>query len=76
MKIRIQRISAQAALPEYAHGPDEDAGMDLRGDYAKETLGALVRVWKRPVCVSTKIDNKPVLLRYDGKDHSMVPYKV
>src|SRR5437773_1129695 len=30
MKIRIQRISAQAALPEYAHGPDEDAGMDLR----------------------------------------------
>ena len=30
MKIRIQRISAQAALPEYAHGPAEDAGMDLR----------------------------------------------
>src|SRR5712692_216116 len=30
MKIKIQRISAQAALPEYAHGPDEDAGMDLR----------------------------------------------
>src|SRR2546428_13382774 len=30
MKIKIQRISAQAALPEYAHGPGEDAGMDLR----------------------------------------------
>jgi len=30
MKIKIQRISAQAALPEYAHGPNEDAGMDLR----------------------------------------------
>src|SRR3954447_24891446 len=30
MKIKIQRISAQAALPEYAHGPAEDAGMDLR----------------------------------------------
>src|SRR5256885_14406319 len=30
MKIKIQRICAQAALPEYAHGPDEDAGMDLR----------------------------------------------
>ena len=30
MKIRIQRISEKAALPEYAHGPDEDAGMDLR----------------------------------------------
>ncbi len=30
MKIKIQRISAQATLPEYAHGPGEDAGMDLR----------------------------------------------
>ena len=30
MKIKIQRICEQAALPEYAHGPDEDAGMDLR----------------------------------------------
>src|SRR5882724_11240732 len=30
MKIKIQRISVQAVLPEYAHGPAEDAGMDLR----------------------------------------------
>ena len=30
MKIKIQRISARAALPEYSHGPAEDAGMDLR----------------------------------------------
>jgi dUTP pyrophosphatase len=30
MTIRIKRISAHAALPEYAHGPNEDAGMDLR----------------------------------------------
>jgi dUTP pyrophosphatase len=30
MIIRVKRISAHAALPEYAHGPDEDAGMDLR----------------------------------------------
>jgi stage V sporulation protein R len=50
--------------------------MDLRGDYAKETLSALVRVWKRPVALSTKVDNKSVLLRFDGKDQSMVPYKV
>jgi len=54
----------------------QHAGMDLRGDYAKETLSALVRVWKRPVAISTKVDNKPVLLRYDGKEHSMIPYKV
>ncbi|HYO80748.1 MAG TPA: dUTP diphosphatase [Bryobacteraceae bacterium] len=29
MKIRIKRLSADAVLPSYAHGPDEDAGMDL-----------------------------------------------
>jgi stage V sporulation protein R len=54
----------------------QHAGMDLRGDYAKETLAALTRVWKRPVALSTKVDNKTVLLRYDGKEHSMIPYKV
>jgi stage V sporulation protein R len=50
-------------------------GMDLRGDYAKETLGALVRCWKRPVAIATKMENKPVLLRFDGKEHTMVPFK-
>lgn len=30
MKIRIERIHPEAQLPHYAHGPSEDAGMDLR----------------------------------------------
>ncbi len=30
MRIKIQRLRPEAALPEYAHGPQEDAGMDLR----------------------------------------------
>lgn len=30
MTIRIQKIHPAAVLPEYAHGPREDAGMDLR----------------------------------------------
>jgi len=30
MKIRIRRLRPDAVLPVYAHGPDEDAGMDLR----------------------------------------------
>jgi dUTP pyrophosphatase len=30
MRIRIQPIQPNAVLPEYAHGPEEDAGMDLR----------------------------------------------
>ncbi len=30
MKIRIKKLHADAVLPAYAHGPLEDAGMDLR----------------------------------------------
>jgi dUTP pyrophosphatase len=30
MRIRIKKLLPEAVLPEYAHGPDEDAGMDLR----------------------------------------------
>lgn len=29
MKIAIKRLSPNAELPRYAHGPDEDAGLDL-----------------------------------------------
>jgi dUTP pyrophosphatase len=29
MQIRIRRIHPDAVLPQYAHGPREDAGMDL-----------------------------------------------
>ena len=29
MRIRIQRLSERAILPAYAHGPQEDAGLDL-----------------------------------------------
>lgn len=54
----------------------EHMGMDLRQDYAKETLSALVRVWKRPVCLATKLENKGVLLRFDGSEHAALPYRV
>jgi dUTP diphosphatase len=30
MRLRIQKLRPDAMLPEYAHGPHEDAGMDLR----------------------------------------------
>ncbi len=30
MRIRIKKLDAGAHLPEYAHGPSEDAGMDIR----------------------------------------------
>jgi stage V sporulation protein R len=46
-------------------------GIDLRQDYARETLGALVRVWKRPVALATRLEKKPVVLRFDGKEHEV-----
>jgi stage V sporulation protein R len=46
-------------------------GVDLRSDYARETLAALVRLWKRPVCLATRLDDKPALIRYDGKEHTV-----
>jgi stage V sporulation protein R len=46
-------------------------GVDLRADYARETLAALVRMWKRPVCVSTIIDGKKAIVRFDGKEHTV-----
>jgi stage V sporulation protein R len=30
-----------------------------------------VRVWKRPVVLATFLDNKPALLRFDGKEHTV-----
>jgi dUTP pyrophosphatase len=30
MKVKVKRLRPEAELPSYAHGPTEDAGMDLR----------------------------------------------
>ncbi len=30
MRVKIKRLTAEAVLPKYAHGADEDAGMDLQ----------------------------------------------
>jgi hypothetical protein len=35
-----------------------------------------VRAWKRPACISTRLEKKDVLLRYDGSEHSEQPYTV
>jgi stage V sporulation protein R len=48
----------------------EHTGVDLRVDWAKEVLRALVRVWKRPVEIHTVLDGKKTLLRFDGTDHA------
>ena len=45
-------------------------GMDLDMAWALPTMEALFRVWSRPVLVRTEADGKPLLLRFDGKDHT------
>src|SRR5215203_4083354 len=37
LQIKIRRVTEDAYLPQYAHGPEEDAGMDLRA-----TAGAVL----------------------------------
>ena len=40
MRVRIKRLRADAFLPAYAHGPSEDAGLDLQAaDQATLTPG-------------------------------------
>ena len=33
-------------------------------------MRSLLRIWKRPVIVMTVSEGKPVMLRYDGKEHT------
>jgi len=44
-------------------------GIDLRVDYAQATLERLFGIWSRPVHVQTIVDEKMMLLTYDGSEH-------
>ncbi len=45
-------------------------GLDLKRDYARETLRNLQSLWRRPVNLVTKVEGKGVILRFDGQDHT------
>jgi stage V sporulation protein R len=45
-------------------------GMDLKVDYAREVMRSLLRMWKRPVTVTTIVEGKPTMFRFDGKEHT------
>src|SRR6202023_1908032 len=44
VQIRIRRLDDRAVLPQYAHGPEEDAGLDLR---ALEPVTLVPRISKQ-----------------------------
>lgn len=41
-------------------------GVDLKLDYAEETLKNLFKLWRRPVNIETVVDGIPKILMYDG----------
>lgn len=43
-------------------------GTDLRSDYMRDTLSNLQAMWTRPVAISTRLESRPVLVRYDGHE--------
>ncbi len=45
-------------------------GVDLRPDYANDTLANLAAMWRRPVALETMGEGKKLILRFDGKEHS------
>lgn len=44
-------------------------GVDLKLDWAKETLANLHAVWRRPVTLHTRADDKGLFLSFDGTKH-------
>jgi stage V sporulation protein R len=41
-------------------------GIELKQDYAQDTLANLQKLWRRPVHIETVIDDKPSILSFDG----------
>ena len=44
-------------------------GIDLKTDWAQDTLRNIQHIWQRPVNLLTAMEGKGKLLIYDGKDH-------
>lgn len=45
-------------------------GVDLRTDYMRDTLSNLQAMWSRPVGIVTRIEDRMVIVKFDGKDFS------
>ena len=41
-------------------------GIELKMDYARDTLANLQKLWGRPVHVETIVDDEPTILSFDG----------
>jgi stage V sporulation protein R len=48
-------------------------GIELKMDYARDTLQNLEKLWSRPVHIATVLDEIPSVLSYDGRSHEVAP---
>ena len=46
-------------------------GIELKQDYAQDTLRNLHKLWARPVHLESVIDEKPAIISFDGTNHSV-----
>jgi len=47
-------------------------GIDLRLDWAQDTLANIYKIWKRPALIATILSESPTLLKFDGKEHTQI----
>ncbi len=45
-------------------------GIDMQPDFMQATLKNVHKIWTRPVCLVTAMDNEPHLFRFDGKEYN------
>lgn len=43
-------------------------GVDLKQDYARDTLRNIQRIWSRPVNLETAVEDKKILISFDGSE--------
>lgn len=48
-------------------------GIELKMDYARDTLANLQKLWGRPVHIESVVDDKPTILSFDGSEHEVKP---
>lgn len=46
-------------------------GVELKQDYARDTLSNLQRIWGRPVHIETVVDDQPAVISFDGSHHDI-----
>lgn len=47
-------------------------GMDLQPDFLKQTMVNIFKIWKRPVNLQTKVEDKETIHHFDGREFSII----